>query len=68
MTLAKMRAGDTGVILAVPPTFFKLPFTAGERVRVIDTRGEAVLVEICGLRLAISLAVAGEMILSAYYE
>ena len=68
MTLTEMHAGDMGVILAMPPMLSYLPFASGARVRFITTEGGATLIEASGMRFALSLAVARQMILAAYIE
>ena len=68
MTLADMRPGDMGVILAAPAALSRLQICAGERVRLITVSEEIVLIDAGGMRLALSLATAQQMILTTYYE
>ena len=68
MTLADMRTGDMGVILTAPVTLTRVLPCLGERVRLITASEELVLIDLGGMRVALSLAVARQMILTTYYE
>ncbi|MBR2464096.1 MAG: hypothetical protein IKB41_01510 [Clostridia bacterium] len=68
MTLADMRPEDMGVILAAPATLTRILPCLCERVRLITVSGDLVLIDLGGMRVALSLAVARQIILTAYYE
>ncbi len=68
MTLADMRTGDMGVILTAPATLTRILPCLCERVRLITASDDLVLIDLGGMRVALSLAVARQIILTAYYE
>ncbi len=68
MILTEMRPGDMGVMLTVPQYLANLRLLPGERVRLITTRDGLSLIEACGMRLALSPALAAQVILVAYHE
>ena len=68
MTLADMRTGDMGVILTAPATLTRVLPCLGERVRLITASEGLVLIDLDGMRVALSLAVARQIILTTYYE
>jgi len=68
MTLAEMQAGEWGVILAVPPSASRLQLSAGERVIVVCVNNGSVLIDVGGIHVTLSLAVAQKMILASYYK
>ena len=68
MTLADMHAGDMGVILTAPVALTRVLPCLCERVRLITASDDLVLVDLGGMRIALSFAVAQQIILTTYYE